>query len=277
MIPKITHQIWFQGWDLLPDKYHSDVEKLEFLNPTWEHKKWDEKTLRAECEKFSPDALSKFDGFREMIQKIDFGRYVVLYNHGGVSIDCDVECLRPLDKVPSLDKYDFIISKNPLSKLENKACTYGLSKDLVIINNATICCSKENPIMKNFIEFLIKNESWNEDPGIDTQLKTGPLIVSVFFNKHIDNSDVNILDSEIFEPWGNITRRTVLNHKYDQSWTTTGAFLPKIYRVLKNNLAIILVLIVAIVLFFIIRGLVSGKYIKQIQQSLKQVKNSISS
>jgi mannosyltransferase OCH1-like enzyme len=255
MIPKITHQIWFQGWDKLPAKYLSDIEKLEFMNQDWEHMKWDEKSLRAECEKFSSEALAKFDGFEKMIQKVDFGRYVVLYNYGGVSVDCDAECVRPLDKIPGLDRYDFIIGKNSLTKLENKMCSFGLSRDLVIVNNATLCCSKGNTVAQSLIDFLIKNESWNEDQGFDTQIKTGPLILSIFFDRNLDNKDINILDADVFEPWGNITRRTVLNHKYDQSWTRTGAFPVKIYRVLKNNLVVILIFIVATVAFFGFRGI----------------------
>jgi mannosyltransferase OCH1-like enzyme len=263
-IPRNTHQIWFQGWSKLPDKYRLDTERLSFLNQNWEHMKWDEKSLRRECEKFSPEALAKFDGFDKMIQKIDFGRYVVLYNYGGVSVDCDVECLRPLDKIPGLDRYDFIISKNSLTRLENNACSFGLSRDLVIINNATLCCSKEHPIMKHLIEFLIENESWNEDIGLDTQLKTGPLILSVFFNAYLDNPDISIVDSEVFEPFGNITRRTILNHKYDQTWTQIGSYPVKAYRVLKNNFVILLILLAAILGFFLIRGLISGKYIERL-------------
>jgi mannosyltransferase OCH1-like enzyme len=81
MIPKITHQIWFQGWENLPEKYAKNVESLRILNKNWEHKTWDEQSLRAECEKFSPEALAKFDGFTRMMAKLVFGRYIVLYNY----------------------------------------------------------------------------------------------------------------------------------------------------------------------------------------------------
>jgi mannosyltransferase OCH1-like enzyme len=235
----------------LPEKYHDDTEKLSILNQNWEHKKWDEQSLRDECEKFSSEALAKFDEFTNMIQKIDFGRYVVLYNHGGVSVDCDAECLRPLEKIPGIDRYDIILSKNSLTILENKVTSYGLSRDLVIVNNATVCCSKENSLVKKFIEFLIKNESWNEDLMLDTQLKTGPLAMSVFFNKHID--DVLILDSDIFEPFGNVTKRTVLNHKYDQSWTGYGTLPITMYKFIKNNLLWILLLVVILIKFLFFR------------------------
>lgn len=247
----MTHQVWFQGWDKLPEKYREDAEKLSNFNQNWEHKKWDEHSLRAECEKFSPDALLKFEEFTNMIHKVDFGRYIVLYNHGGVSVDCDSECLRPLEKVPGIDRYDLILGKNSLTKLENNVASYGLSRDLVIVNNATLCCSKENPLMKQFIEFLIKNESWNEDLLLDTQLKTGPLALSVFFNRHID--DVLILDSDVFEPFGNVTKRTVLNHKYDQSWTGYGTLPITMYKFIKNNLIWILLFAIILIKFLFFR------------------------
>ena len=138
-IPKITHQIWFQGWDQLPEKYHGYMESLAILNQNWEHMKWDEGSLRAECEKLGPETLEKFDGFDNMIQKVDFGRYVVLHNYGGVSVDCDAECLRPLEKIPGLDRYDLILSKNSMTHLENKVTSFGLSKNMVMFNNATLC------------------------------------------------------------------------------------------------------------------------------------------
>lgn len=259
MIPRKTHQIWFQGWEKLPPKYIIDVKKLSILNQNWEHMKWDEESLRAECEKFSRKALDKFDRFDNMIQKIDFGRYIVLYNYGGVSVDCDAECLRPLDKIPGFDRHDLIISKNPLNNTENMITTYGLSKGIVIMNNATLCCSKNNSMIKTFIEFLIKNESWNEDQCLDTQLKTGPLILSIFFNNYID--DILVLDADVFEPYGNINRLTILNHKYDQTWTGYGALHVKAYKLIKNNLIIILLVAILLTLFFGIKEIL--KYYKR--------------
>jgi len=257
-IPKITHQIWFQGWDQLPEKYHGYMESLAILNQNWEHMKWEEGSLRAECEKLGPEALEKFDGFDNMIQRVDFGRYVVLHNYGGVSVDCDAECLRPLEKIPGLDRYDLILSKNSMTHLENKVTSFGLSKNMVMFNNATLCCAKEHPVVRHLIEFLIENESWNEDLMLDTQLKTGPLILSIFFNKYLDYPEMSIVDSEIFEPWGNVTKRTVLNHRYDQSWTGFGAYPVMIYGTIKNNLVILIALLVVLIAFFVIRRLIAG-------------------
>ena len=214
----MTHQIWFQGWNKLPMKYKGNNEKLRNLNQNWEHMTWDEEGLRAECAKFSPEALAKFESFPRMIHKIDFGRYVVLYNHGGVSVDCDAVSLRPLDKVPGITTSDFIISKwSERTELESFLCHRGLGSGLVMMNCATIACTKDHQLMKRFIEFLIENESTcPEDDNYDVEIQTGPTIFSIFFNNFLD--DVSILDPEIVEPWGQVTRRTVLDHKYACSW-----------------------------------------------------------
>lgn len=241
MIPKVTHQIWFQGWHNLPEKYHTDTEKLSILNPNWEHMKWDEESLRAECAKFSPEALAKFEEFPRMIQKIDFGRYVVLHNYGGISIDCDAECLRPLDKIPGISTESLIISKwSRRSDFESWLCHHGLCPEgTIMFNCATIACSQRHPIMKHFIEFLIENESTcPEDEIYDVEVRTGPTIFSIFFNNFLD--DITILDPEIVEPWGRVTRRTVIDHKYSCSWMHPSVqFIAPYYSQIRNNFILI--------------------------------------
>jgi mannosyltransferase OCH1-like enzyme len=252
-IPKVTHQIWFQGWDKLPDKYSKNIESLRTLNPEWKHKTWDEEALRTECEKFSPEALSKFDEFTHMIHKIDFGRYVVLHNYGGISIDCDAECIRPLDKIPGISTESLIISKwSRRSDFESWLCHRGLcSKDMVMFNCATIACLPQHPIMKHFIEFLIENKSWDPEPCFNTEIQTGPTITSIFFNHYLD--DIFILDSDIIEPWGRVTRRTVINHKYGCSWMwPVLQWISPYYLSIRNNFVYALMFIILFLVLYIL-------------------------
>jgi len=250
-IPKVTHQIWFQGWKNLPEKYNKNVQSLRILNENWDHMTWDEQSLRTECEKFSSEALAKFDGFQHMMRKIVFGRYVVLYNYGGISIDCDAECLRPLDKIPGINTESLIISKSPFG-FEDSISLRGINKGLIMFNCATIACTKEHPIMKQFIEFLIQNESCDPDPQFEEQIQTGPLVTSVFFNNFLD--EISILDTEIIEPLGRVTKRTVLNHKYELSWVHPAfRFLKEPYFFIRENL--IVVLLTIIILQSIVLGL----------------------
>jgi len=244
-IPKLTHQIWFQGWANLPEKYTKNIESLRNLNPTWEHMKWDESSLRSECKKFSPEALAKFDGFGHIMRKIVFGRYIVLYRYGGISVDCDAECLRPLDKIPGINTENLIISKSPFGGWEDYFCLRGLTKNLIMFNCATIACTKENSLMKQFIEFLIKNESWDPDPQFDEQIQTGPFVTSIFFNHFLD--EISILEHEIIEPAGLITRRTVINHKYELSWAhPMFQFLKTPYMFIRQHIIVVLFILVVI-------------------------------
>jgi mannosyltransferase OCH1-like enzyme len=243
-IPKVTHQIWFQGWNNLPEKYSKNVESLRILNQNWEHQTWDEQSLRAECEKFSPEALAKFDGYKRMIYKIDLGRYVVLHNYGGISIDCDAEPLRPLDKIPEINTSDFIISKwSRRSDFESFLCHRGLGEGLVMMNMATMACTKEHPLMKKLVEFMIENTStYPDDVNFEEEVTTGPTIFSIFMNNFLD--EVSILDPEIIEPWGQVTRRTVLNHKYACSWMWPALqWLAPHYLFIRNNLSLWIILV----------------------------------
>lgn len=215
-VPKLTHQIWFQGWDQLPVEYLGYTESISILNPNWEHKKWDDTSLRAECAKFSPEAVAKYDSYRHMVQKVDLGRYIVLYNYGGVSIDADAECLRPLEKIPGIDRWDLLVSKSATTRLENFLMTAGKFDDLTMLNNAMIACAKNHPLMKQFIEFVIQIE--NDEPEDISQIlmTTGPLAHTIFFNHFID--EICVLDSEIAEPLRAVTHRTVINHVSSTKW-----------------------------------------------------------
>jgi mannosyltransferase OCH1-like enzyme len=189
-----------------------------------------------------------------MMGKIVFGRYVVLYNHGGVSVDCDAECLRPLAKIPGILKENFIISKwSRRSDFEAWLCHKGLCTDEIMFNCATIACEPNHPLMKHFIEFLIKNEMKDPtDPQWEEEIQTGPTIFSIFFNNFLD--EVFILDPEIIEPWGRITKRTVLNHEYACSWMHPIArWMAPYYLFIRNNFTIILIALIFLYKFRILK------------------------
>jgi inositol phosphorylceramide mannosyltransferase catalytic subunit len=109
-IPKITHQIWLQGWKSLPPKFKGNVESLRVSNPGYTHMVWDEKTLREECRKLFPAVLAKFESYTHFMQKIEFGRLVVLYGYGGISVDTDMKSLKPIDTTPKIDTAELIVS-----------------------------------------------------------------------------------------------------------------------------------------------------------------------
>jgi mannosyltransferase OCH1-like enzyme len=213
-IPRITHQIWFQGWDKLPAKFQANADALARLNPNYTHMKWDEQGLRAECLKVGPEVAAKFDSFPLMIQKIDFGRYVVLYNYGGISVDTDMAQLKPIDMTPHIDTEEFIVSNIPFP-------TSYITKN---INNAIIIVSPHNIIMNDLIMSIVQQTQIKDKYLTDSLYvmhTTGPIFFYTVINKY---KNIIKLDNKYFEPcfssdpFCSVSAVSIMDHQHEQSW-----------------------------------------------------------
>ena len=216
-IPKITHQIWMQGFENIPEKFKKNVSDLHKLNPEYEHKQWDEQSLRNECLKYSKECLERFDAFDLMIMKVDLGRYVVLYNYGGISVDTDMVQINSINKTPGINSESFIISR--------------LSFPLGLIgylNNAILCTSVHNKLMQTMINEIIQDKRKCSDfllKEICVDTITGPkFITRVLKNTNTPNL---ILDNKYFEPCPGLDltckadKNTIMDHKHEASWASS--------------------------------------------------------
>ena len=110
-IPKIIHQIWFQGEEHIPDHLKVYHQSWIDTNPRFEVKVWDESTIQQEVDSFSDnDVKDMYNNYRYMIQKIDLAKYIILYNYGGIYIDMDTKCLQAITD-DFLGDNDVILSK----------------------------------------------------------------------------------------------------------------------------------------------------------------------
>lgn len=105
-IPKIIHQIYTRGWQILPDEIKLQINVLRQKNPDWDYRFYDEKNII--------QYINTYFG-REMLAlylrinpeygavKADLFRYLVIYNEGGVYLDIKSFCSRPLNEIISDD------------------------------------------------------------------------------------------------------------------------------------------------------------------------------
>ena len=100
MIPRILHHIWI-GPDPLPDDQRPWIESWKRHHPDWEHRLWTEENLPEDPVR--PEILERL---RAPVERADILRLEILYRHGGVYLDGDLECLRPIDDV--LEGQDFV-------------------------------------------------------------------------------------------------------------------------------------------------------------------------
>ena len=93
MIPRTIHHIWI-GPDPLPDDHRPWIKSWKRHHPKWEHRLWTEDNLPEDP--IRPEVLERL---RAPVERADILRLEILYRQGGVYVDTDLECLRPLDDV----------------------------------------------------------------------------------------------------------------------------------------------------------------------------------
>ena len=93
VIPRVFHQIWLgEG----PFPYAVERESWHRFHPDWEHRLWTERDLPGDLELTEAANL-----LRQPAERADILRLELLHRHGGVYLDADFECLKPVD--PLLD------------------------------------------------------------------------------------------------------------------------------------------------------------------------------
>jgi mannosyltransferase OCH1-like enzyme len=98
-IPRIFHQVWL-GPDPLPRAFDDYRDSWRRFHPAWELRLWDEGNL--------PDDLRSaaiYERERRPVERADILRLELLWKFGGVYLDLDMECLKPIDALT--DGVDF--------------------------------------------------------------------------------------------------------------------------------------------------------------------------
>jgi mannosyltransferase OCH1-like enzyme len=168
-IPRVFHQIWL-GLDPLPREYSTYQRSWTSRHPGWELRLWTEDDL--------PDDLERtevYERLRRPAERSDLLRFELLARHGGVYVDADFECLRPIE--PLLDGVRFFCAYNDPGR----------------VNNAILGCVPGHPLVLRAIRELRPRESF----GPVDKAGTGPL----FLNRLVGEfPDVTIFAEGLFYP-----------------------------------------------------------------------------
>jgi hypothetical protein len=66
-------------------------------HPGWQYRLWTDSDCRALIENRARWFLPIYDGYPEPIMRVDAFRYFLMFHLGGIYVDLDFECLRPMD------------------------------------------------------------------------------------------------------------------------------------------------------------------------------------
>lgn len=98
-IPKIIHQIWLGGE--MPQKYKEFAKSWKKYHPDYQYKLWTDKDVND----IFITRRNLFDKATNLGMKSDILRYEILKQYGGIYVDTDFECIKPLDTFGYLDFY----------------------------------------------------------------------------------------------------------------------------------------------------------------------------
>jgi mannosyltransferase OCH1-like enzyme len=110
MFPRIIFQTWKTHH--LPEPFNTWAESWKKHNPRYAYILFDDYDNRDFVKRKFPQFLSVYDSFHAEIYRVDFVRYLFLYEYGGIYADLDFECLRPFDSLLAGKKdYDIILGR----------------------------------------------------------------------------------------------------------------------------------------------------------------------
>jgi len=190
---KMIEKNIFQSWHTthLHPVIMEKIETFKRMNPEYTYHLFTDNDMdNFVNEHFKGEVANCYNRLNIIVAKVDFWRYLVLYKFGGVYLDLDSSIDVPL---------------NELIRDEDKAIITAEGNPDIYVQWALIF-SKNHPILKRTIEFIVDNIKNNRFPN-DIHRMTGPHAYSrainsihkKYFNTPIKHSMINRNTDHTFE------------------------------------------------------------------------------
>lgn len=246
------HQIWYQGIDKLPYRYRVLSDRVKSLHPEYKHLIWSYKDIDRAVRILSSqlndaELLRVYQTYPYMINRIDMGKYVILYLFGGMYLDMDMYVVRNLS--PLIENRDRLIvtaTSNLYARLLKKLHLVSAQP----VNNAFLWAPRGHDLILNLINEckLRVHTLWSKilqgNKTLYVLYTTGPWALSKILERARPIKDqYTILDAQYLHSCREndnlnlpiqqlIDNNTYALHLYDKSWDTSkGIIIPIIFLV----------------------------------------------
>jgi mannosyltransferase OCH1-like enzyme len=175
VVPRTIHHIWI-GPDPLPADHKAWIKSWERNHPRWEFRLWTEDNLPSD-----PIRSEVLERLRAPVERADILRLEVLFRHGGVYVDADVECLRQIDEMLGDSRFVAVCLKPGQ------------------VTNTFIASVPQHPLLERALRELRPMETYWTLSSPKEQLKqvAGPPLLRRLVP---DYADVDLLDPPLFFP-----------------------------------------------------------------------------
>tara|TARA_R100001594_G_C4002738_1_gene255156 strand:- start:132 stop:818 length:687 start_codon:yes stop_codon:yes gene_type:complete len=206
MIPKIIHQSW-KSTDL--SSYGNIATKSQeswlFFHGDFEYKFWTDNDIEKYISQQPEDIISIFESLDKNIKKMDFFRYLILYEFGGIYSDLDFVLYNPLPlNVLSKDFIGYRACRNHsdhylLAGLDSFTRDDSDGEGKWVLGQAFFGCTPRHPgllsLIKNIGEMLpFPPSKTNGDHQSNVLIHTGPEAMHKIFEieGYIDNPSTHL-------------------------------------------------------------------------------------
>lgn len=206
MIPRTIHYCWF-GKNPKPKLARKCIKSWKKKCPDYEIIEWNEDNFDIST---TPLYVRQAYEAKKWAFVSDYARLWIIYTHGGVYLDTDVELIKPIDDLLSNKAY-FGLEKEYI----NTGLGFGAEKGHKFIHLMMVDYNNSS--------FLDSNGSFDLTP---CPIKNTKAIAHYLSDETLKTYGVNIYDSDYFNPYNastcelKITQNTKSIHWYNASWFT---------------------------------------------------------
>lgn len=212
VIPKKIHYCWFGGAEL-PEKYRNYIESWKKYCPNYEIIRWDESNYDVSKNRYMKQAYDQ----KKWAFVSDYARVDVIYQHGGIYLDTDVELIASFDEFLKWDMF--------CGFEDTRMVAWGLGFGAV----------KGQKLLKALLDVYETRDFVREDGTMD--LTGCPVLQSAVMERYgfkmngrpQQLRNIAVYPKEFFAPFthiagfGRITDNTHSIHHYEGSWVDEGA------------------------------------------------------
>lgn len=229
MIPRLISQTW-RTRDL-PDPARRLSERWRALHPDFAWRLFDDAEAEAVVAAVAPDALADYRAMPFPVMRADLFRYAVMVRDGGLYLDIDMECLKPVG--PLLKGREAVLSVEArLGRRRQRELGYVRG---VQVANCVFAAAPGHPFFRAALAEGLR--LFRADPRLDrarVEDVTGPrMLTRLFFSRPFAGltllRQIHLMAPTLYPDRWPLNRHIHARHRCFGTWKDRGRF-PSLHR-----------------------------------------------
>lgn len=208
-IPKVIHQIWSGVDGPLPDYLSVLGDTWKSNHPDWRYEYWDNDRMNDFVADNYPQYVAAYNRFRYRIQQWDAIRYLILHKSGGMYVDFDYECIKPVDDLLHEKECCF-----PVEPEQHRS----LFPEGAYINNALMACMPGHPFMELIMKHVFEetHTAAYDTMRMEILSTTGPVMLSKLYNEYKEKEHIYLIPAHYVSPFSKPEARAYLSGSIEE-------------------------------------------------------------